>query len=126
MSEAAALATLREQRYARLALAAAAHRGLTIAVAPFSRELASMQDWATWVATAGRSPQQCRTIHLTLPEAEHRRRLRERGAERDAERIAVGSVPSTIRHDPTIWVLPLDASKPVAELTTAALTGLQG
>ena len=118
-SEAQALLALRDERYALLAEAAAHHRGTTIAVAPFSRELASREAWSAWVVAAGRQPTDCRTIHLVLSEQEHRRRLRERGATRDAERIDRGTLPATITHDPAVAVLVLDASQPVEQLVNA-------
>lgn len=119
-TQAQALLALRDERYALLAEAAAQHLGTTIAVAPFSRELASWQDWAAWLAAAGRDPNECRTIHLVLPAQEHLRRLRQRGATRDAERIDQGTLPAIITHDPAVPVLVLDASESVEQLVAAA------
>lgn len=126
MTEAQALLALRDERYALLADVAAQQDGLVIAVAPFSRELASAQDWAAWVAEAGRTPEQCQTVQVTLPADEHLRRLRERGAARDTERIAGANPPATVVSDTALSVLTVDASRPVRQLVEALLPALHG
>ncbi len=124
VTEALALSVLRDARYALLAQAAAEQTGLTIAVAPFSRELASAQDWSAWVRAAGRTDLQCRTLQTTLPAEEHLRRLQERGAARDAEQITLASLPATIVCDATLRVLVVDASAPVEQLVETMLPSL--
>jgi len=123
-TEAQALSALRDARYALLAEAAAQQNGLTIAVAPFSRELAFAQDWAAWVRAAGRTDQQCRTLQTTLPADEHLRRLQQRGAARDAERIALASLPVTVVCDASLQIQIVDASEPVEQLVEALLPTL--
>ena len=123
-TEAQALSALRDARYALLAQAAAEQSGLTIAVAPFSRELACAQDWSAWVRAAGRTDLQCRTLQVTLPAQEHLRRLKERGAARDAERIALASLPATVACDAELGVLVVDASVPVEQLVETLLPRL--
>lgn len=108
-------AVVRPARYACLldSARAQAATGLDLVLAaPFSAELAGGEEWRCLVDAI--SSHQVHVLWLTAPPEVLRDRLLRRGDPRDRDREPLRPVVPSVEH------LQLDATKPVAELVTAA------
>ena len=92
-SEAAVLAAVRDARYALLLDAGRAAReaGDVVLAAPFTREIADAAGWAGLVGAVGGEP--VALVWIEVSPQERARRLRMRGASRDAHLLGAEQAP---------------------------------
>ena len=112
MDEAAALTAVRDDRYLELQRAVVrviAAGSSAIVTAPFTAEIASVERWHAWIAPFGDNPAHLMWIAVT-PE-ERLRRMRVRGASRDAGLVEASSetAPLPEAPAPVVAYLRLDA-----------------
>ena len=112
MDEAAALTAVRDDRY--LELQRAVVRVITagssvIVTAPFTAEIASVERWRSWIAPFGDVP--VRLLWIAVTPEERLRRMRVRGASRDAGLVEASSetAPLPEAPPPVLAHLRLDA-----------------
>jgi sugar-phosphatase len=117
-SEADALGALRHERYAvlaedaRVALAAGSLASVVL-IAPFTGETSSPDRWTRWIADLGVPPERAHLVWLAVPAVERLRRLATRGAVRDEQVVAAGSLPEPV--PPAVPALVVDAGLPLAD-----------
>lgn len=119
LSEAEVLLLAKDDRYEVLRTALAEHRtgrpGTPVVVsAPFSRQTASAEAWATWESLAPGSL----LVWLRVDEGERERRIAARGATRDAGALRTPGPSPAVAH------LAVDASAAPAELVGQVLRAL--
>ena len=116
-SEAAVLAGIREERYALLVDTARRERGGgdVVLAAPFTREIAGAEGWARLVEAVGGGP--VALVWIEVSPRERARRLRMRGASRDAHLREADAAPAVA--PPGVPHLVV-----AAELPTAVKVGL--
>ena len=112
MDEAAALTAVRDDRYLELQRAAVrvtAAGNSAIVTAPFTAEIASEERWRSWIAPFGDA--QVHLVWIAVTPQERLRRMRVRGASRDAGLVAESSetAPLPEAPAPVVAYLRLDA-----------------
>lgn len=121
LSEAQALAQVREDRYSELArqaravIADQAPQALVL-IAPFTAEIGSLGRWLQWIADLGESEGSAHLVWLALAPGERRARMAARGATRDADLLedtgASRELPPA--REPAVDCLVIDALLPTA------------
>ena len=112
MDEANALTAVRHDRYLELQRETArviASGSSAIVTAPFTAEIASEERWRSWIAPFGDVP--VRLLWIAVTPEERLRRMRVRGASRDAGLVAASSetAPLPEAPAPVVAYLRLDA-----------------